>query len=196
MIDLADPEVRELIAELRKVVQRLALISHAEIQGYNFAPSEVGRGDRWRRSNRKPPIPHLGQHQGKSGDTKAPGGDVDHYGDFQVGFRQKSHLYFDRQLARLLKREKATKDDLAALVFEAEQTLEDWRKTPVYQGPEPIERGSFRWKCLIADYGGASLADGDVQRINDLYALGKTIHRSTIYRYRAQFRGLRRSVRP
>lgn len=188
MIDPDDP----LVAELRSVVQKIALISHAPIQGYNFAPSEVGKGERWRVSYTKAPIAHLGLHSAKGGDTQIPRGDVDHWGDFQVDYRQKSDLYFQRKFDRLQELERSTRDEVRALIKEAEQAYEDWQKTPEYRGEEQPARDSFRWKCLIADYGGDSLDDEDIKTINRLYAMStQPVSRATIYRYRLKYRGLR-----
>lgn len=194
-IDSEDPEASRVIAELRRVVQRLSLISHAPTQSYDV----VMKGDgvpptpaRWRTSDRREPWPHMGNHAGgKSGGTAAPRGAVDRFGDFQAEYRQKSHVYFEQKLNRIVGYAKSTVKDLEALLAEARQALEDWQKTPEFKGAQPMERGSFQWKCAIADHGNSTLTDQDVREINRLYAMGKVVHRSAIYRYRAQYRGLR-----
>lgn len=180
MIDLADLETRRLVGELRKIVQRLALVSHAPIQGYNLAPSENGRGERWRSRDTRPPIPHLGSHMPKGGDTQEPRGEVDWRGDKTPEYRQKSHLYFQRTITRWERSAYLyTAGDLASLLGEAEDALTAWLKTPVVAGVE-LERGSFRWFCAIAD------DDRPIDKIKEHYSVGK----STIYRYRAKYRGV------
>ena len=74
MIDVADPNTRALLAELRTLVAQLALVSHAPTQGYDFAPSTVGAGRRWRVSDHQPPIAHLGAHHSHDGDSRIPDG--------------------------------------------------------------------------------------------------------------------------
>jgi hypothetical protein len=73
--------------------------------------------------------------------------------------------------------------DLDALLAEALQVLEDWQKTPPYDGEEPLIRESFRWKCAIAD------------DARDLEAIKKhyTVSKATVYRYRLKYKGLRRA---
>lgn len=161
---------------LRRIVLQLSLVSHAPIQGYNFAPNEVGRGDRWRKSQRNDPIPHLGQHQSKGGDTMIPRGDVDRKGDLTPEYRQKSDMYFRKRIPRL-----RNERELAALLKEAQDAQDAWRRTPEVAGVEH-ERGSYLWKCEIAD------TDGPVEPIKRKY----TISQATIYRYRAKYRGLRK----
>jgi hypothetical protein len=190
VIDRQDPEVLRLLSEIRRVGQKLSLVSHAPTQSYNVVMKgdDVPKTpDRWRVNTNREPWPHLGSHGGKSGDTTEPRGGIDRHGDFQVEYRQKSHLYFEHKLNRIIGNPKATPADLKELIAEAEQAHEDWIKTPVYKGAEPLERGSFRWKCAIAD------DDRDPETINRVYAMGKTISRPTIYRYRQRYRGLRKS---
>jgi len=177
-----------VIADIRKVVQRLALISHAPTQSYDVVlkGDDVPKTpDRWRINTRREPWPHLGAHSGKSGDTAVPRGGINRFDDAQLDYRQKSHIYFERKLNRIVNYPKSTSKDLEALLTEARQALQDWTKTPLYSGPEPLERDSFRWKCAIAD------DDRDVATINRVYGMGKTIHRSTVARYRVKYRGLR-----
>lgn len=134
--------------ELRRVVLKISLVSHAPIQGYELAPSENGRGDRWRKSNRKPPIPHLGSHPAKGGaDSSIPRGDVDRKGDRTPEYRQKSHLYFQTRLNGC-----STVGEVEALLVEANETLEAWRKTPLLAGDRPM-RDHPQWKAWVATCG-------------------------------------------
>lgn len=180
MIDPLDP----LIPELRRVVQRIALMSHAPTQSYDV----VMPGDdvpntppRWRLNDRREPIPHMGSHVGKGGDTMIPRGGIIRKDDIEADFRQKSHIYFERKLNRLVAYNGSTPADLTALLSEARQTLEDWCKTPPYDGEEAIIRGTFRWKCLIAE------DKRDLDTIKRTY----TVSTATVYRYRERYRGMR-----
>lgn len=158
--------------ELRQLVAELSLVSHAPIQGYDFAPSEVGRGQRNRTSDRKAPIPHLGAHRPKDGDTRTPrGGDLERKprapkgprveGDAQsekawdeyeaelaawrACYHRRTPTYFKNQLERC-----ETEYRLRLLVDEARETLEAWRRTPIPQGQEP-QPGDPQWKRYIAE---------------------------------------------
>lgn len=161
--------------ELRRIILKLSLKSHAPIQGYEFAPSEVGRGDRWRKSDRRAPVPHLGQHQAKSGGTRMPRGGIDRQGDRTPEYRQKSHAYFEQRLKRI-----QTLEGLRALLKEAEEALEAWTRTPQVAGVDP-ERESFYWKCAIAD---------DKRPMEDILRQ-YSVSRATVFRYRLKYRGLR-----
>lgn len=178
MIAATDP----LIAEIRRVVQSIALMSHGQTQSYNIVmlADEVPKAPpRWRLSDaRAPVIP--GARPAKGGGSSIPSGGAPVWDDRQVEYRQKSHVYFQKKLDRLARRSSSSSADLEALLKEATQALEDWRKTPVVAGVEP-ERGSFAWKCMVADDG------RDVDVLKRTY----TVSRATIYRYRAQYRGLR-----
>lgn len=166
---------QDLVGDILRIVQRIALMSHAPIQGYNFAPSEVGRGQRWRTSDARPPVAHLGQHQAKRGGGSPPGGEIDRRGDAAPEFRQKSHVYLQRRLARA-----RTDDQLRDVLEEAKQILGDWMRTPSVAGVEP-ERGSFAWKVQIAN------DERDDRAILAVYS----ISRSSLWRYRQKYRGLR-----
>ena len=161
--------------QLRQVVVRLDMMSHANGASYEFAPNDVGRGDRWRFTNRHAPVPHLGSRQGKGGfDTKTPRGTIDWKGDKTPEFRQKSAEYFRRRAGRV-----KTIDELEALLSEAQAALDAWGHTPTVRGI-PYERETFLWKCAIAD------DPRDIATVATFYAVG----RRTVSRYRTQFRGV------
>lgn len=141
---------------LKRAIDRLSTKSHAPIQGYDFAPSDIGRGDRWRKSDRRDPIPHLGQHQSKSGDTSIPRGDIDRMGDRTPEYRQKSHMYFVLRVPRL-----ETFSQLAALLREAEDAIEAWERTPMVAGQRPA-KDDPRWKQWVAS---SSLNGGEIARL-------------------------------
>lgn len=161
-----------MTAEIRTLLGRLELVSHAPIQGYDFAPSEVGRGQRNRTSDRKPPIPHLGSHRPKDGDTKAPrGADVEHRprapraprveGDAQsekrwdefedelaawkACYHRRTVRYFRRRLERCV-----SDGELRQIRLELEETIAAWSRTPIPLGQEP-EFGSAQWKRYVAE---------------------------------------------
>lgn len=151
MIDLTNPECVSLIGEIRTAVQRLVLVSHAPIQGYNFAPSENGRGDRWRKSSRNDPIPHLGQHSAKGGDSSIPRGDIDRKGDRTPEFRQKSADHFQKTMERWVRSTREYRpSDLSRLLQEAKDAHEAWQKTPLVAGTRPA-LGDPRWKFWAAN---------------------------------------------
>lgn len=190
MIDPLEPACAATIVQLRRVVLRISLMSHAPTQSYDV----VMKGDdvpnappRWRMNDRRAPVPHMGAHSAKGGDTLIPRGDVPRQDDKEADFRQKSHLYFERKLNRIVRYGRSTSADLDALLEEATQALEDWRRTPAVAGVEP-ERGSYFWRCAIADAGGSSLSDQELTAIKSKY----TVSKATIYRYRKQLRGIRK----
>lgn len=189
MIDHGDLDTQRALHELRTVVQQLTLVSHAPIQGYNYAPNEVGRGERWRASDRKPVIPHLGQHQPKGGGTKVPRGNIDWAGDNKFfDYRQKSAVYFQNRVNDWESdKHHHGPDEISELAEEATAALTAWRKTPDSDGAdlEP-PRESFLWKCAIAD------DDRPVSKLMEVY---KPIGRQTIYDYRKLYRGVRKQIR-
>lgn len=142
----------EQIRALHTTIRKLALVSHAPIQGYNFAPNEIGRGDRWRKTNTHDPLPHLGAHPGRHVGTAIPRGDIDHKGDRTVEYRQKSAEHFARRLQRMVddKRRTYTAEQLKDLHDEALAALEAWRKTPLIAGERPALRDP-RWKYWVAN---------------------------------------------
>jgi hypothetical protein len=153
LIDPTDPQCAATILQLRRVVLRISLMSHAPTQSYDV----VMKGDdvpnpppRWRLRDTRPPTPHMGAHSGMSGDTAIPRGGIRIEDDKQAEFRQKSHVYFQRQLDRLLRAKRSVPSDLDALLDEAVQALEDWRKTPLLAGARPV-MSDPRWKQWVAD---------------------------------------------
>jgi hypothetical protein len=151
VIDRTDLECSRLINEIRPVVQRLALVSHAPIQGYNFAPPEFKAGERWRTRSTAAPNPHLSAHHAKGGDTTIPRGNVDYRGDKTPEYRQKSADHFARQLRRLERETRlCTASDLRDLLKDAEDALEAWHKTPLIAGERPALHDP-RWKYWAAN---------------------------------------------
>lgn len=55
-----------------------------------------------------------------------PRGGIPAFDDFQVEYRQKSDVYFEMKLKKC-----RTRKDLSALLLEALEALESWKKTPV-----------------------------------------------------------------
>lgn len=166
-----------VLAELRQLVAELALVSHASSQSYDV----VRPGDdvpptpaRWRVSNRRPPAPHLGPHRPKTGGSRTPTG-APARGEDHPDYRQKSAEYFEQKLLNCW-----GPTDIRELLTEAQEALIAWRKTPVVPGMEP-ERGTFRWKCMVADD-----RNGTVEQI----AKRHSVNRRTLFRYRARYTGL------
>jgi hypothetical protein len=122
---------------------------------------------------------------------------VDVKGDLTPEYRQKSHVHFQKRLGHLERRwdralahpdgervlglQTAILSELSTLVKDARDALEAWLRTPDVAGVEP-ERGSFLWKCQIAD------DKRDLEAIKTKY----TVSTATVYRYRAKYKGLRR----
>ena len=157
-------------SEFRTLLAQLELISHAPIQGYEFAPSDVGRGQRYRTSNQKPPVPHLGAHRPKTGDTKTPRGtDVERKprapkaprieGDqrseklwdeyeqdlaaWKACYHRRTVAYFKARLGRAV-----SDGELRQIRLEIEETIAAWRKMPIPEG-QPPALGDPQWKPWI-----------------------------------------------
>lgn len=168
------------LASIGTLLARLELVSHAPIQGYEFAPSDVGRGQRNRTSDRNPPVPHLGAHRSKDGDTKTPRGSDAEYrpraprsprvvGDqrsekawdefeeelmaWKACYHRRTVWYFRRRLDARGGRglpRELSGGELAQIRRELEETIEAWHRTPIPAGQEP-EYGSAQWKRYIAE---------------------------------------------
>lgn len=199
------------LASIGTLLARLELVSHAPIQGYEFAPSDVGRGQRNRTSDRKPPIPHLGAHRSKDGDTKTPRGSDAEYrpraprsprvlGDqrsekawdefedelaaWKACYHRRTVWYFRRRLDARDGRglpRELSGGELAQIRRELEETIEAWHRTPPMPAGVPLERFSFEWKCMVAD------DQRPVDAVKEIYSIG----RATVFRYRSKYRGLR-----
>lgn len=153
MIDTSDCLVLDAIVELRRVVQRLALVSHAPAQTVNLAPppDDLKRPARYRTKAHQPVVPHLGSHSTFAGDSAIPRGAVDFKGDKTPEYRQKSHVYFQRRLDGMVNAEREFGPaELSALVKEAEEALEAWQKTPMVEGMRPAINDP-RWKEWVAN---------------------------------------------
>jgi hypothetical protein len=195
-----------LMTEIRTLLVRLEMISHAPIQGYEFAPGDVGRGQRNRTSDRKPPVPHLGAHRPKGGDTKVPrGSDVERrpraprsprvegddrsqkaWDDFEddlaawkACYHRRTVSYFRRRLDRYV-----SDGELRQIQTELEETVTAWRRTPIPKGQEP-EYGSAQWKRYIAE------SNEDAGTLASRYwnpATQKPVTRRYINKVRQQYR--------
>lgn len=139
----------ELSAQIRQALAELELVSHAPIQGYNFAPSENGRGDRWRKSDHKAPIPHLGQHSQKGGDSSIPrGSDVEHpdrhdpleLDAWRTSYHRRTIGYFLVQLEE--------RGESPVILAEIRETTKAWRVMQVPKG-QPPDYGTAQWKRYI-----------------------------------------------
>lgn len=99
------------------------------------------------------------------------------YADWRASYQRRTPSYFEIEAARC-----GTVNRLLELVEEARATVEAWRKAPpLPAGIEP-ERGTYLWRCKVAD------DDRPLDRIKTVYG----ISRATVYRYRATYRGLQR----
>lgn len=202
--------------ELRQALAELSLISHAPTQTYQLAPPEDREAtpQRWRTNDRRPAVPHLGSHSTHGGDTMTPrGGDAEYkprapmgpriegdaqsekawdeyemeYAAWRECFERKTPDYFRRRLENC-----ETEGRLVALLDECRNVLQAWRKTPDVDGVAELMPlpGSFLWKCTVAD------DRRPIEEIVQFYkspTTGDPLHRSTVYRYRARYRGVRRA---
>lgn len=153
----------DLSAQIRQALAELELVSHAPIQGYNYAPPAEGRKERWRTRavcvrcrNRglrtcehQEPVPHLGQHSGKSGDTKAPMGTdrerphgLDEAKSLRESYHGKTLAYFRAKRAR--------NGDSDALLAEIRETTEAWLVVKIPKGQPPAITDP-QWKRYIAE---------------------------------------------
>lgn len=152
MIDATDITCPRLIRELRAVVMRLALVSHAATASYEtLAPPDQKNPERWRTRDVRPPVPHLkSRHNVHAGSSIPIRGGIDFIADITPEFRLKSHLYFQRRLERMVRAKKNHGSaDLRRLLKEAEDALDAWQRTPIPMGQEP-EYGSPQWKFYVA----------------------------------------------
>ena len=168
----------EVIARIRRTIHELALISHAGAVAFNPAPAVEPAPTRWRTSDREPPVPHAGSHHSRSSETRPPTGGIVRSDERWVEHRQKSAQHFAARLERCW-----GPDDLRQLLTDVTDALDAWHRTPTVPGVV-VERGSFLWRCEIAD------SDRPIEDIKRVY----TVSRATVYRYRARYRGLRHAA--
>lgn len=105
-----------------------------------------------------------------------PGGGIDYQDDREFESVLRSADHFRRRQKRC-----RTDHDFERVIADVEAALEAWEHTPPpVEGIDP-ERGSFFWKCRIAD------DDRPLDTIKSTFM----VSRATVYRYRAKYRGLR-----
>jgi hypothetical protein len=142
--------------EARTLLARLELLSHVPAVSTNESPVHGG-----------------GEPKGGN----RPRGGIDHRDDVSadaVDFPQKSHVYYRRRFMRC-----HTEGQFVALVKEMRKTLEAWAKTPEVKGGLEPERGSFRWKRMIANDD-----ETDRKKLGQLHRISQ----KTIYNYRLKYR--------
>ena len=140
--------------ELHRIILRLDLVSHVSAA----APGKT--------------TPAADEDIG----GKRPPGGIDHKGDREDSYRQKSAVYFRRRW-----RHTNTVEGLEALLDEARDAAWAWAHTPDAPTVVEPERNTFLWKCAIAD------DTRDLEKIKAVYR----VSRATVYRYRATYKGLR-----
>lgn len=118
-------------------------------------------------------------------ESSIPSGGIDHKGDREPEYRQKSADHFARQLQALVngleKLSQSRAEEIRDEIFkEAAKALKDWRFTPDVPGLEP-ERGTLQWKCKIAN---------DV-RSSRIVAGHYGVSHVSVLRYRKQYAGIR-----
>lgn len=161
-----------IYADLRRLLGELSLISHAPIQGYEFVSPKIGSGKRNRLSDRRPPVPHLGPHRPKGGDTKTPRGtDVEYrprapkspriegdarsqklWDEFEEDLAAWKSCYHRRTVSYFQSRiERAVSEgDLRRICGEIEETIKSWRVMPIPPG-QPPALGDAQWKRWVAE---------------------------------------------
>jgi hypothetical protein len=169
--------------QLRELVARIALISHAPTQQYDrdAAHETVGSigGKRPAGGDFDKP-----RHPGPNATAK----DLEEYYDahesWLSSYQRKTPAYFADRLGT-----HPTVRRVRDLIVEAEEVYEAWRRTPPpARGIDP-EKGSFYWRCQIADEFGEKLTEDQLKTLRSRYSIST----ATIYRYRATYRGLRKS---
>lgn len=111
-----------LVRELRTVLARLELVSQAPVQ--NLGPST--------------------RDESESIGGKRPPGALDHAGDREPDFPQKSVEHFRRRLARA-----RTRSRLEAILRDAKTALEAWKRQPAPTGEPKLS--SPQWKRWVAE---------------------------------------------
>lgn len=122
---------------------------------------------------------------GGNGQPLLPPGGIDHRGDRQPEYRQKSVDHFVQRWNGLVSRldrmggehAMAVRDEI---LREALAALKDWRRTPPIAGKDPDE-GSFEWKCRVAND----------PRPSRVVAGQYGVSHVTVIRYRRQYAGVR-----
>lgn len=156
---------QEIDRELRQAIAELSLISHGPTMAWDRTARDTSDAPGGRRPGQK--------------DSEPRPRDKDEFKAWLESYHRKTPDWFRRQRERALGNEQR----LMRLRDDCRRCIDAWRKCPPQpSGIEP-ERGSFVWKCQIADDD-----RGTIKQREDLYG----VDRSTIYRYRSQYRGLRR----
>ncbi len=180
--------------DFRQALLELALVSHAPIQGYNLAPAENGKGERWRYRDTRPPIAHLGSHMPKGGDTQVPRGtDIDRprradgkeeREAWFASYQRRTVGYFTIEFTRCHDRLLDSGDELAcqarlkALAKDCRDTVIAWKRAPMPVGQEPLSRADPNWKRFVAE---STLDAGVLANRYD-------VTRQRIYQIRAAYR--------
>lgn len=154
--------------ELCQAIAELSLVSHAPTQSYQLAPPEDREATppRWRVNNRRGPVPHLGSHHAKGGDTMEPrGGDRDKprfpgpkasakliaeyredYASWLASYQRKTPDYF-----RLEVKKCETVERLVELRDECRAVVVAWKRAPLPVGQEPLSVKDPNWKRWVAE---------------------------------------------
>lgn len=132
------------LAELRQLIAELSLISHTSGVSYDGKmsrdTSESIGGRRPTGGDREPK-----PFRPKSGAPEKEWDDwEEELADWEACYQRRTPDYFRREA------ERRGVGALEALVVEARETLEAWRRTPIPAGQEPAY-GSAQWKRYIAD---------------------------------------------
>ena len=114
--------------------------------------------------------------QGKNDGGGRPSGGLVRKDDWQEDYRQKSGEYFRRRAKRV-----ETEAELGLLLAEAEATVEAWRRAPASPGVD-VPNNILLRRCVIAE------DTRDISTVASFYG----VSRSTVKRYRQQYRGLLR----
>lgn len=185
--------MRTVLADIKQALIELELISHASTANLNKTgsrssehPSRIlGYGSPG--SNVERLDSDLTTDERLSFESSYLSKTVEHYKRRLEGWsswnqRREERLYFHGLLndPRLSEDERAAK--LAELLTDIRETTRCWRFTPEPQGRGLVpERGTFYWKCMVADDD-----KGTLKQIHQRHQ----ISRMTLWRYRQRYRGL------
>lgn len=139
------------IAELHQLVQRIALISHVSGTSYegkiarDTSDGIGGRRPAGSDHEPKPRQPKIPLIEGNAASEKVWDGYMEDLAAWQLCYQRRTPEYFRRRLERC-----HSDAALQALVVEARETLEAWKRTPIPAGQEP-EFGSPQWKRYIGE---------------------------------------------
>jgi hypothetical protein len=144
-----DNEIRRatVLVDLRRVITSLELVSHTSAQALDPQPRETT--------------------DSKGG--ARPSGGVDHAGDREQDYRQKSADHFMRRVGKA-----KTVGDLEAILGEARDALEAWRRPPKPLEPLPDDP---RFKSYVA---ASDKSASELARLHGISA-------RTVHRWRAQY---------